>query len=758
MPGMAETAKLISSLELKDKFSGPAKKASGSLTQLDKGFGRVGKGAGQIGAGLTRSGALLGTALAGGLVLSAKAAIDWEDAFTGVRKTVDATPEQLDAIGTELRKLSTQMPNSAEELAGIAEAGGQMGIAAGEIVDFTKQVAILASTTNVSAEDAAMALGQLQNVIGLTGDEFDNFAASLVDLGNAGSSTESAILEIARRSGGAAKLFGIAKEQTLGWAAAAANLGLNQELAGTALQNIFVKLMPKIQGNVKALRDVFGKSGTEIQKMFKKDAGGALQEFFKRLGQVEDKAQRLKLAQALFGSGSGITRTVLGLAESYDENLAPSLDKASQSWKDATAAQAEFDKRNATVRSSLSRLQNTVKDAAITIGEGMAPAIGRAADRLAKFLQGDDNRQFLKTIGEDVGKAIDSINWDEAIRGGKEFVGYLKIAFDYAQRILTALNALPTEVKAAAGGFLVLNKLSGGLLGAGLGNVVGGIGETIVKSLGSMIPGVGRAFVQPVFVTNFPVGLGVGGAGGVGGALGALSKVFLVGEAIGLAVAVEGVRQEIGNDSTRQATAIQDQTTQFLASQPSKAALENSLAGVNKGISDMLSNPLTVLVQGEALEKLRQMQQAIKTQLADQTTTKDVETKKGNVFGPQGLGGPVQGQKQIEKVQTAVETMKGKMADDFATAKRTAEETTTAVEATKARVASQVQTSGSLTASATRTAGSGIEAAIRNNRPMIDIDIDVSGAGLKSTVDVNDRYGPAGGDRNWQDVGRGNRT
>ena len=35
-------------------------------------------------------------------------------------------------------------------------------------------------------EDAATALGQLQNVIGLTGDEFDNFAATLVDLGNKG--------------------------------------------------------------------------------------------------------------------------------------------------------------------------------------------------------------------------------------------------------------------------------------------------------------------------------------------------------------------------------------------------------------------------------------------------------------------------------------------------------------------------------------------------------------------------------------------
>ena len=51
-----------------------------------------------------------------------------------------------------------------------------------------------------------MALGQMKNVIGLTGDEFDNFAASLVDLGNKGNSTEAQyplhrlLLGAARRS------------------------------------------------------------------------------------------------------------------------------------------------------------------------------------------------------------------------------------------------------------------------------------------------------------------------------------------------------------------------------------------------------------------------------------------------------------------------------------------------------------------------------------------------------------------------------
>ena len=52
-----------------------------------------------------------------------------------------------------------------------------MGIAKDDLAAFTEQVAILGATTDVIVEDAATALGQLNNVIGVTGDEFDNFAA-----------------------------------------------------------------------------------------------------------------------------------------------------------------------------------------------------------------------------------------------------------------------------------------------------------------------------------------------------------------------------------------------------------------------------------------------------------------------------------------------------------------------------------------------------------------------------------------------------
>jgi hypothetical protein len=90
------------------------------------------------------------------------------------------------------------------------------------------------------------------------------------------------------------------------------------------------------------------------------------------------------------------------------------------------------------------------------------------------------------------------------------------------------IGKLPPELVGAGGTILVANHLSGGAIGAGLGNIVGGLGESLAKGLAARIPLFGSAFVQPVFVTNMGLGGGLGGGlpgVGKGGSLvGSLAK------------------------------------------------------------------------------------------------------------------------------------------------------------------------------------------------------------------------------------------
>jgi TP901 family phage tail tape measure protein len=523
---------LLVAKDMASKTIGKVNKDLGKLGRTGANFDKVGKG-------LATIGAVAGGAVAVGLYKSAEAAINWQDAFQGVIKTVDETDlrksgSSFDKLGMNLRDMAREMPNTAIELAGIAEQAGALGIKAADIEAFTRQVAILASTTNVSADEAATSLGQLQNVIGLTGADFDNFAASLVDLGNKGASTEASILDIAKRSGAAGKLFGIAKEETLGWAAAAANLGMNEELAGTALQTLFLKSMPQFTHAGKTMQKLLGKNAKQIAKAYKEDAGGSLESLIGSLRKLP-KAARLETIQKLFGKTSGLTRLVLGLSESVDTNLTPSLDTAATSWESATAAQVEFDKRTQTVKSQLQILKNNVTDAAISVGEGFAPAIGRAAAKLSEFLKVPGNRSALQDLGKDIGRMIDGVDWGGLIRDARSFMSALEKAGGFARGLWDAFMSMPTEVKAILISLAGLEKVSGGAVSS----IVGELGKGLIKGVLGITAGVvnvNGGVVNGGGGNPLPAGAGAAGSAGLSGAL---MAVIAPASIIALGVGVE---------------------------------------------------------------------------------------------------------------------------------------------------------------------------------------------------------------------------
>ena len=79
---------------------------------------------------MTTAEAMAAAAAAAGVIggLAVKAGSDFESAFAGVRKTVDATEEQFAQLEAGLRDMAKNKPQTAVELAEIAEAAGQLGI------------------------------------------------------------------------------------------------------------------------------------------------------------------------------------------------------------------------------------------------------------------------------------------------------------------------------------------------------------------------------------------------------------------------------------------------------------------------------------------------------------------------------------------------------------------------------------------------------------------------------------------------------
>src|SRR5699024_11393965 len=93
------------------------------------------------------------------------AAMDWESAWAGVRKTVDGTDEEMASLEQGLRDMAKTLPASHQEIAAVAEAAGQLGIATPNIECFTRTRIELGEASNLTAEEAATALARLLNVL-----------------------------------------------------------------------------------------------------------------------------------------------------------------------------------------------------------------------------------------------------------------------------------------------------------------------------------------------------------------------------------------------------------------------------------------------------------------------------------------------------------------------------------------------------------------------------------------------------------------
>ena len=117
--------------------------------------------------------------------------IEFESAFAGVKKTVNATDEEFDEFEKGLRDMSKVMPTTASELANIAESAGQLGIKNENLLTFTETMANLGVATNMSSDEAATSLARLANITGMSQEKFSNLGSSIVAMGNNFATTES---------------------------------------------------------------------------------------------------------------------------------------------------------------------------------------------------------------------------------------------------------------------------------------------------------------------------------------------------------------------------------------------------------------------------------------------------------------------------------------------------------------------------------------------------------------------------------------
>lgn len=108
---------------------------------------------------------------------------NFEQALAGVNKTLDLTERELRGMDKAFMAMSRSIPATYEEIAGVGEIAGQLGIKKDSVVAFTDTMIRMGTSTNMSAEDAAMALSRLMNILGTNQKDVDRFGSVIVHMG-----------------------------------------------------------------------------------------------------------------------------------------------------------------------------------------------------------------------------------------------------------------------------------------------------------------------------------------------------------------------------------------------------------------------------------------------------------------------------------------------------------------------------------------------------------------------------------------------
>lgn len=433
------------------------------------------------------------TAMGYGMVQSAN---DIDAAYRDMRKTVNGTEEDFESLRQAAIDFSATHVTSADQILSIQAIGGELGIATDDLKAFAETVSNIDVATDLGAEDAATALGQLSNILGdLNADKFPNFSDALVRLGNNGASTESQIANIATRIGSMASIVGMSTPEILAWSSTIASTGQGAEAAGTAISNTIRDIETAVDKggeDLQAFADVAGMSAEEFANAWESSPSDALYAFIEGLNRIEaDGGSALTTLDDLGIKAARQTQAIQGLMQmingtddgivSLSDNIRMSEDAwngVSDSWGEAGDAAREASAKAEGFSGSLSMLQNMAQNVGAELGDALVPVLDGVTDVLGDLYDwfvglDDGTKRAIVGVGAFVAALGPLILLGKGIG---EFFGSVSSGMDKLSKVGKAAKNVGQLSKAFDG---LSDSLSGGLVAGGITLAVGAIGALV---------------------------------------------------------------------------------------------------------------------------------------------------------------------------------------------------------------------------------------------------------------------------------------
>ncbi len=305
------------------------------------------------------------------------ASIEFESALTGVDKTTDLTDAELAALSAAVKDLATEIPVTTDEMLGIGEVAGQLGIAKENLLDFATVMSMLSTATTMAADEGATMLAQFANITQMDPSKYSNLASAIVALGNSSATTEQKITEMAQGIAASASLAGMSEADILGLSAAVSSLGIESQMGSTAVSKLISTLMIAVETGegLEEFANIANMTAEEFTQAWGDNAVGALESFIVGLSDTNRLGQSAIVTLTDLGiTETRMQRTIFNLSNSGDL-LTRTIATANQAWTENTALTEEAEKRYATTASQQKIMQNAVNNLKVAIGDNFTPAL-----------------------------------------------------------------------------------------------------------------------------------------------------------------------------------------------------------------------------------------------------------------------------------------------------------------------------------------------------------------------------------------------
>lgn len=306
------------------------------------------------------------------------AATSVDSALSDVRKTVDATEEEYQALHDTAIEYSKTNGVTAEQVLQVQALGAQLGYAKDELEMIGRVGSGMDIATDMNAEQATTEMAQFANITGMAHDKTENYASTVIALGNTTATTESKISGMAQSIAAAGAQVGMSESEILGMSAALSSMGLEAQGGGSNISKIMSQIDKDVatgSENIKVWAEAAGTSADEFAARWRSKPIEALQMLFSGMRNATEQGGNLSVILEGLGISSAQATDVAKRLANGSDLLAQSVETANRAWQENTALSDEVASRNESLAAKFQMLQNRVTAIMEQIGKPLADAL-----------------------------------------------------------------------------------------------------------------------------------------------------------------------------------------------------------------------------------------------------------------------------------------------------------------------------------------------------------------------------------------------